>query len=786
MFKGARGAGAADAGPDGQLAELFARLQTAVDDQAHKKALKISESILEASPGDADATRCKVVALLELARYADAVACVSAAEPSLRADLAFEHAYALYKSHHLSDALALLEATSGGDDGPSFAATQLKAQLLYRAGRARESAEIYERLFAVRLDVRAIAKREPRPSIRSIRRPDTSADPSTDVLRTFSPRRPPELPSRRRAPIRLSSDSPTSSTLDARPARHPARSTLTPPFRSLAAQDHPSEVAELPSMPTNLAASYVASGRADELPAALNRFGVSPTASFELIFNVACGLIELGDVSAAADRLLLAERVGNETLVDEDLGEDEIADELLPVRTQKARVAALRGDVTTAAEGYRAALATRSSDAAAHAVAANNLAALVGPRGEGGAEAVRRVERACGQDGSPAEALRGAFAAAPATIAAMATNRAVALLHSNHLDRCRDALPAARRLAGETAAALTEAALHVRERRPDRAEATLVQLVRQSTPGTDAHRDACLARAQIAAGAGNHAAAVDALTSIVDERFAKSPARAATLVALHELAGDVDAADAVLDDIAAVANAPVEVAIRAADRALSRGRAEAAAEAYEEARARADAEGDEESRDVARAGVVAARAAAGDIDAAERDAEALFASLVSSRGGSVPDADALEETLPASVVERAADLERTFGRRESRRRGAEDGEGKRRKKTRKRKVIHPKGFDPANPGPPPDPERWLPLRERSTYRSKKKKQVNVRGAQGAANMSAELKTKEFSGGAGVGGSGKGKAVEIKAPEGMGGVERLMSVAGKKGKKKGKR
>ena len=101
-------------------------------------------------------------------------------------------------------------------------------------------------------------------------------------------------------------------------------------------------------------------------------------------------------------------------------------------------------------------------------------------------------------------------------------------------------------------------------------------------------------------------------------------------------------------------------------------------------------------------------------------------------------------------------------------------------------MIHPKGFDPANPGPPPDPERWLPLRERSTYRSKKKKQVNVRGAQGAANMSAELKTKEFSGGAGAGGSGKGKAVETKAPEGMGGVERLMSVAGKKGKKKGKR
>lgn len=793
MFKGARGAGAADAGPDGQLAELFARLQTAVDDQAHKKALKISESILEASPGDADATRCKVVALLELARYTDAVACVSAAEPSLRADLAFEHAYALYKSHHLSDALALLEAASGNDDGPSFAATQLKAQLLYRDGRARESAEIYEKLFAVRppserprfaptdrIDPSTVPPRE-RPS-----RSDPIAATPSSASRASAPRRAPVLGDARRPLSRLSlPDFSPRSPLD-------ADASPTPPFAALR-QDHPDEVAELPSMPTNLAASYVASGRAAELPATLARFGVSPTASFELIFNVACGLIDLGDVSAAADRLLLAQRVGNETLLDEDLGEDEIADELLPVRVQTARVAALRGDVAAAAEGYRAALATRSADAGAHAVAANNLAALVGPRGEGGADAVRRVERACGSDGSPADALRGAFAAAPATIAAMATNRAIALMHSNHLDRCRDALPAARRLAGDAAAGLVEAALLVRERRPDRAEATLAAMAAAATPGTDEHRDACLARAQIAAGAGNHAAAVAALTAIVDERFAKSPARAATLVALHELAGDVDAADAVLDDIASIANAPVEVAIRAADRALSRGRADVAAEAYLDARRRAEAEGDEESGDVARAGVVAARAAAGDIDAAERDAEDLFASLVAARGGAAPDADALEETLPASVTSRAADLERKLGRRDGRRRGGGDegeGDGKRRKKTRKRKVIYPKGFDPANPGPAPDPERWLPLRERSSYRSKKKKQVNVRGAQGAANMSAELKTKEFSGGAGAGagagGSVKGKAVEAKAPEGMGGVERLMSVAGKKGKKKGKR
>ncbi len=50
----------------------------------------------------------------------------------------------------------------------------------------------------------------------------------------------------------------------------------------------------------------------------------------------------------------------------------------------------------------------------------------------------------------------------------------------------------------------------------------------------------------------------------------------------------------------------------------------------------------------------------------------------------------------------------------------------------KRKPFYPKGFDPTNVGPPPDPERWLPKRERSSFRPKKKDKRNaqIRGAQG--------------------------------------------------------
>merc|ERR1719382_1432029 len=57
--------------------------------------------------------------------------------------------------------------------------------------------------------------------------------------------------------------------------------------------------------------------------------------------------------------------------------------------------------------------------------------------------------------------------------------------------------------------------------------------------------------------------------------------------------------------------------------------------------------------------------------------------------------------------------------------------GPRRRK--KKKPRYPKGFDPENPGPPPDPERWLPKRERTEFKKKMKKRdrVLLRGPQGA-------------------------------------------------------
>ena len=220
--------------------------------------------------------------------------------------------------------------------------------------------------------------------------------------------------------------------------------------------------------------------------------------------------------------------------------------------------------------------------------------------------------------------------------------------------------------------------------------------------------------------------------------------------------------------VAAQAAAPPRV-----DRALARGHAAEAAAAYASV---ADGAADDETKSAALAGATRAAAATGDLAAAERFAAAASASCATVAGASrALDADALEEALPASVVARAAELEQKMARSKSKRGAGEaSAPGEFKKRARKKKApLYPKGFDPANPGPLPDKDRWLPLRERASYRGKRKKQVNVRGAQGAANMSADDKKKEFSGGA---------EGEDKAPSVAEKVAAANAGKGKKGKK----
>ncbi len=59
------------------------------------------------------------------------------------------------------------------------------------------------------------------------------------------------------------------------------------------------------------------------------------------------------------------------------------------------------------------------------------------------------------------------------------------------------------------------------------------------------------------------------------------------------------------------------------------------------------------------------------------------------------------------------------------------------KKRKKRKPRYPAGYDAANPGPPPDPERWLPKWQRSDFkkpRNRASRKAKVLPADGCLQL----------------------------------------------------
>nr|GME04062.1 signal recognition particle subunit SRP72-like [Ipomoea batatas] len=611
------------AAPAVSLEDLFTTLNRHIERSEYQQAVKVADQILAAAPGDEDAIRCKIVALIKDDSVDEALASIQDSSKKTSIDFTFFKAYCLYRQNKLDEALETLKGQEENSEK-----MLLECQILYRLGKADECVDIYHKLQRSKID----------------------------------------------------------------------------------------------SLEINIVAALVSAGRAPEVQGILDSLRVKPTSSFELAFNTACSLIERQKYKDAEQLLLSARRIGQESLMEENLADEDIEMELAPIAVQLAFVQQILGNREEALESYIGLIKRNLADDSSLAVAINNLIALKGPKDV--SDSLRKIDKLIEKNDGPLrfQLARGLdLKLSPKQREAIYTNWVLLLLHSNKMDQARELVAALPRIFPDSIIPLLlQAAVHVRENKAAKAEEVLGQFA-EKFPNKS--KVVLLARAQVAAAAGHHQVAADSLGKLSDIQH--KPATVATLVTLKERAGDIDGADLVFN--AAIewwSNAMTEdnkldiIMQEAAAFKLRHGRKEEAARLYEKL---VKSHGSIE----ALVGLIQTTAQS-DVE----KAEAYEKQLKPLPGLKAVDIDSLEKTSGAKGVGSGPTL--------SVAEAYETKSKEKPKKKRKRKPRYPKGFDPANPGPPPDPERWLPKRERSSYRPKRKdkRAAQIRGSQGAVAKEA--------------------------------------------------
>jgi len=115
--------------------------KSSLDD--HEQFLEASNKALKSSSSDAEAQHVKVIALIKLDRYDEAVQFIQGAGQSLQKEVELEYAYALYKTGHLEEAASLASQIQN-----NRGAQHIEAQARYRLEDSRRTSELYKRIRA--------------------------------------------------------------------------------------------------------------------------------------------------------------------------------------------------------------------------------------------------------------------------------------------------------------------------------------------------------------------------------------------------------------------------------------------------------------------------------------------------------------------------------------------------------------------------------------------------------------------------------------------------------------
>lgn len=443
-----------------------------------------------------------------------------------------------------------------------------------------------------------------------------------------------------------------------------------------------------------------------------------PTETMEQSFNVACCYLAMENPTKAEIVLEMAERQCRESLQEDDeYTEEEIEKELSVFQVQTAYALQVQGRGKEAMAVYNTVLKQKPDDVAQVVVTSNNIIVL--NRDRDIFDSKKKVKVLA------VEGLSKKLTKYQKLV--ILYNRCLFALQINQLEQCRELLTQLEALNAESDfTILVKVALLGRERKNAACIETLDAHLR-SKPNSSVLLYTTLAQLHMNQGHTDKVCAV--LSSIPS--LSRYLGVVSGLVSLFTGLADVDSAVGVLDPAVTfwlkqpkspsnIDNAR-QVMVENARYKLAHSRPEAAAKVLEKIVS-------ESPNDLR---VVAMLISAYSQYNAKK-AEELSRSLATVELKQNIDVDALEQMpsfrhtrrhLHKSDMTHPEPIDRAVTIKT--------------KKKRKRKPRLPKNYDP---NIAPDPERWLPLRERSYYRKGKKKGVSAtaRGTQGTSAASASL------------------------------------------------
>ncbi|XP_071598994.1 signal recognition particle subunit SRP72 [Heliangelus exortis] len=440
-------------------------------------------------------------------------------------------------------------------------------------------------------------------------------------------------------------------------------------------------------------------------------------ATYELCYNSACALIGQGRLNEAMKKLQKAEELCRQSLSeDSDVTEEDIEAELAIIHGQMAYIMQLQGRTEDALQLYNQIIKLKPTDVGLLAVIANNIITINKDQNVFDSKKKVKLTNAEGVEHKLSKK----------QLQAIEFNKALLAMYTNQADQCRKLSAGLQSQSPEhLLPVLIQAAQLCREKQHAKAVGLLQDFADQH-PANAAEIKLTMAQLKIAQGSVTKACMI--LRSI--EELQHKPGMVSALVTMYSHEEDIDSAIEVFTQAIQwyqqfQPKSPVHLSLirEAANFKLKHGRKKEAISDLEEL-------WKQNPKDVH---TLAQLISAYSLVDPEK-AKVLSKHLPSSDAMSLKvDVDALENSHGATYVRKKA------GKLTGDNQQKEPGQGEVKKKKKKKKGKLPKNYDPKVT---PDPERWLPMRERSYYRGrkkgKKKDQVG-KGTQGSTTAgSSEL------------------------------------------------